>query len=80
MEIAKAGWRLAAPRLVLGVPASELRGCPGEMVGIVGRNGAGKSTLLSLIAGLMRADEGSIERSGGGSARCWTWAGACIPG
>ena len=37
---------------------------PGEMLGIVGRNGAGKSTLLSLMAGLLRADEGQIHLRG----------------
>jgi lipopolysaccharide transport system ATP-binding protein len=37
---------------------------PGEMLGIVGRNGAGKSTLLSLIAGLLRADQGHIQLRG----------------
>jgi lipopolysaccharide transport system ATP-binding protein len=33
---------------------------PGEMLGIVGRNGCGKSTLLTLLAGLMRPDEGGV--------------------
>jgi len=37
---------------------------PGEMLGVVGRNGAGKSTLLSLMAGLLRADEGYIAVRG----------------
>lgn len=37
---------------------------PGEMIGIVGRNGAGKSTLLSLMAGLLRAEEGTIRLRG----------------
>jgi len=41
---------------------------PGEMLGIVGRNGAGKSTLLSLMAGLLRAEEGSIQVRGKVSA------------
>jgi lipopolysaccharide transport system ATP-binding protein len=40
----------------------------GEMIGIVGRNGAGKSTLLSLMAGLLRADEGAISLRGRVSA------------
>jgi ABC-type polysaccharide/polyol phosphate transport system ATPase subunit len=37
---------------------------PGESVAIVGSNGAGKSTLLSLVAGLARADEGSVSVNG----------------
>ena len=41
---------------------------PGEMLGIVGRNGVGKSTLLSLVAGLLRADEGQIRLRGQVSA------------
>ena len=33
----------------------------GEIVGLVGRPGSGKSTLLLCLAGLLRADEGSIS-------------------
>jgi ABC-type multidrug transport system ATPase subunit len=33
----------------------------GEIVGLVGRPGAGKSTLLLCLAGLLRADEGTIS-------------------
>jgi ABC-2 type transport system ATP-binding protein len=33
---------------------------PGELVAIIGPNGAGKTTLLSILAGIHRADEGSI--------------------
>jgi ABC-type polysaccharide/polyol phosphate transport system ATPase subunit len=36
----------------------------GESMAIVGPNGAGKSTLLSLVAGLSRADSGSIAVNG----------------
>jgi len=33
----------------------------GEIVGVVGRPGAGKSTLLLCLAGLLRADDGTIS-------------------
>lgn len=34
---------------------------PGEKASLVGPSGSGKSTLLSLIAGLLRPDEGAVE-------------------
>jgi ABC-2 type transport system ATP-binding protein len=34
---------------------------PGEAIGVVGRNGQGKSTLLKLVAGVILADEGTVE-------------------
>lgn len=37
---------------------------PGEALGIIGPNGAGKSTALKLLAGILRCDEGRIERQG----------------
>jgi ABC-2 type transport system ATP-binding protein len=33
---------------------------PGEIVGVLGPNGAGKTTSVSMIAGLLRADEGEV--------------------
>lgn len=36
----------------------------GERVGILGLNGAGKSTLLKIIAGVLKASEGSISIKG----------------
>jgi ATPase subunit of ABC transporter with duplicated ATPase domains len=38
---------------------------PGDVLGVVGPNGAGKSTLLRLLAGLDRADRGSVRLTAG---------------
>ena len=35
----------------------------GELVAIIGPNGAGKTTLLSILAGIQKADEGSVSHS-----------------
>ena len=37
---------------------------PGEAVGLVGASGSGKSTLLMVMAGLERADAGTVEVAG----------------
>ncbi len=37
---------------------------PGQVLALTGRSGAGKSTLLNLVAGLLRADRGSITVDG----------------
>jgi ABC-2 type transport system ATP-binding protein len=34
---------------------------PGELVAIIGPNGAGKTTLLSILAGILRPDEGELR-------------------
>lgn len=34
---------------------------PGEQVAIVGRNGCGKSTLMQIMAGVQKADHGSLQ-------------------
>ena len=33
----------------------------GEFFGLLGPNGAGKTTLISILAGLVRADRGSVR-------------------
>jgi ABC-2 type transport system ATP-binding protein len=37
----------------------------GELVAIIGPNGAGKTTLLSILAGIQKADSGTVSRSPG---------------
>ncbi|MFE6921644.1 ABC-F family ATP-binding cassette domain-containing protein [Nocardia sp. NPDC057663] len=53
-----------AERPVLDTVTATIR--PGERVGIVGENGSGKSTLLRVLAGLDRADAGSVTVSADG--------------
>jgi ABC-2 type transport system ATP-binding protein len=36
----------------------------GEVVGLVGENGSGKSTLMKILVGALRADGGSVARTG----------------
>jgi ABC-2 type transport system ATP-binding protein len=38
---------------------------PGELVAIIGPNGAGKTTLLSILAGIVRPDEGEVASADG---------------
>ena len=37
---------------------------PGEVVGLVGENGSGKSTIMKILVGELRADAGTVTRSG----------------
>jgi lipopolysaccharide transport system ATP-binding protein len=63
------GFRKLAPADVFwGLREVDFRAEKGRTIGVVGRNGAGKSTLLRLIAGVGRADEGTIEVRGRVSA------------
>jgi ABC-2 type transport system ATP-binding protein len=38
---------------------------PGELLAVIGPNGAGKTTLLSILAGIVKADEGEVKLPGG---------------
>jgi ABC-2 type transport system ATP-binding protein len=38
---------------------------PGELMAVIGPNGAGKTTLLSILAGILRADEGEVHSPNG---------------
>jgi branched-chain amino acid transport system ATP-binding protein len=46
------------------VDNATLQIAPGEVVGVIGPNGAGKSTLFSVIAGVLRPDEGHVAADG----------------
>jgi putative ABC transport system ATP-binding protein len=49
---------------ILAVDVPELRLGRGETLAVTGESGTGKTTLLHLIAGLLPADEGTIEVAG----------------
>lgn len=42
----------------------DLRVEPGTLVGVVGENGSGKSTLLGILAGELKASEGTVQVGG----------------
>lgn len=52
------------PDLPLAVNGVEIQIAPGERIAILGRIGSGKSTLLKLLAGLFRAQKGSVIADG----------------
>ena len=60
-QLAKA---YAGPRQRTVLSGVDLELAPGDYVAVMGESGVGKSTLLNLIAGLDRADSGSIKLDG----------------
>ena len=61
MELVNLQKRYGA-RVALNLSALSIR--EGERVALIGPNGSGKSTLLRLLAGIIRADQGSISLGG----------------
>jgi branched-chain amino acid transport system ATP-binding protein len=51
-------------RGLLAVDDVSLEVAPGEIFAIIGPNGAGKTTLFNMIAGVLKADHGSITFAG----------------
>lgn len=47
----------------------DLTVAPGQVVALLGPNGAGKTTLLSIVAGILRADRGTVRVNGFDVAR-----------
>jgi len=47
---------------ILDIPQFQI--APGEQLAMVGRSGCGKTTLLHIIAGISRADSGSVKLNG----------------
>jgi branched-chain amino acid transport system permease protein len=49
---------------VVALAGVDLAVAPGEIVGLIGPNGSGKTTLINLVAGIHRADAGTIRLGG----------------
>lgn len=62
VSLSHAGIERAGRWLVRGV---DLTVKPGEIVTLIGPNGSGKSTTAKMALGVMKPDEGKIERRGG---------------
>jgi len=61
IEVQQVHKRYGAVHALAGV---DLRIEPGEFFGLLGPNGAGKTTLISILAGLARADSGTLKVMG----------------
>jgi putative ABC transport system ATP-binding protein len=64
LSIRKLAKTYAGPRQRTVLAGVDLDLAPGDYVAVMGESGVGKSTLLNLIAGLDRADAGSIALDG----------------
>jgi ABC-2 type transport system ATP-binding protein len=49
---------------------------PGELLAVIGPNGAGKTTLLSILAGIIKPDDGEVSSPDGGIG--WVPQGASV--
>ncbi|MEO9135487.1 MAG: ABC transporter ATP-binding protein [Casimicrobiaceae bacterium] len=58
VEVLGIARRFGSVQALAGV---DLRVAPGEFFGLLGPNGAGKTTLISILAGLTRADRGTVR-------------------
>ena len=61
VRVAGLSKRFGAVRALQG---ARIEAWAGEVHGLLGENGAGKTTLLSILAGLLRPDEGDLSVSG----------------
>src|SRR5689334_21375932 len=61
IEVERVHKRFGSVQALSGV---DLRIEPGEFFGLLGPNGAGKTTLISILAGLARADSGTLRVMG----------------
>jgi branched-chain amino acid transport system ATP-binding protein len=49
---------------ITAVGGVDVQLAPGHIVGVLGPNGSGKTTLMSVLAGLVRPDQGRVEVTG----------------
>ena len=61
IQIQQVHKRFGAVQALAGI---DLEVAPGEFFGLLGPNGAGKTTLINILAGLARADSGSVRVMG----------------